>query len=121
VPARVSGKSSRTFPNIPEDSRRIPEFAPNISILSSAIMDVMNGTKLSGNRHTPDRTIPKRFGSEAEIEQLYGIPRATLQRWRFFGKGPKWVKFGRSVRYAFADFDAWIAAQPSGGGQRPTL
>jgi hypothetical protein len=64
-----------------------------------------------------NRNVSKQYGSEADIEQIYGIPRATLQRWRFFGKGPKWVKFMRSVRYKFADIEAWIAAQPSGGGR----
>jgi predicted DNA-binding transcriptional regulator AlpA len=74
----------------------------------------MVGTKPSQFVNAPEAA-RKRFGSEQDIESIYGIPRATLQRWRFFGKGPRWVKFGRSVRYEFAAVDSWIARQPCGG------
>lgn len=32
----------------------------------------------------------------------------TLQRWRFVGIGPKFLKLGRMVRYRRSDLDAYI-------------
>lgn len=37
------------------------------------------------------------------------IPRDTLLYWRRVGKGPPHHKFGKHVRYARADVDAWAA------------
>ena len=33
---------------------------------------------------------------------------ATLEQWRYQGKGPRFVKIGRSVRYRRADLDAFL-------------
>ena len=32
----------------------------------------------------------------------------TLAKWRVTGKGPRFVKLGRAVRYRIADVDEWI-------------
>jgi len=37
-----------------------------------------------------------------------GMSRHTLHRWRWSGDGPRYRKFGRSVRYARADLDRYI-------------
>ncbi len=58
----------------------------------------------------------KRFISEAEFETIYGIPKRTLQKWRLFGKGARWVRFGSSVRYDVNQIELWIASLPTGGG-----
>jgi predicted DNA-binding transcriptional regulator AlpA len=34
-----------------------------------------------------------------------------LTRLRYEGKGPQYIKLGRSVRYRWADVDAWVQAQ----------
>jgi predicted DNA-binding transcriptional regulator AlpA len=66
--------------------------------------------------------ISKRFISETEFEAIYGIPKSTLQKWRLFGRGPVFRKFGlRAVRYDVNEVESWIKALPSGGGgQRAT-
>ena len=33
----------------------------------------------------------------------------TLEKYRTLGGGPRFHKFGRAVRYALADLDAWAA------------
>lgn len=33
----------------------------------------------------------------------------TLDQWRWSGRGPRFVKIGRSVRYRIADLDAFLA------------
>jgi len=39
---------------------------------------------------------------------------ATLEQWRWRGKGPLFVKLGRSVIYRKADLDAFIEARVFG-------
>lgn len=36
---------------------------------------------------------------------------ATLSRWRYAGKGPRFVKVGRLVRYKLSDVEAWLSQQ----------
>lgn len=38
------------------------------------------------------------------------VSRRTLDRWRFDGTGPAFIKLGGAVRYRRADLDAFIAA-----------
>lgn len=39
---------------------------------------------------------------------------ATLEQWRWSGKGPLFVKLGRSVMYRKADLDAFVSARVFG-------
>ena len=50
------------------------------------------------------------FDSEAAGKHL-GIPKQTLHNWRSQGKGPRYLKIGRHVRYRVSDLDAWAAKQ----------
>lgn len=40
---------------------------------------------------------------------------ATIRRWRFDGRGPKFIKLGAAVRYDPRDLQRWIASRPTGG------
>jgi len=42
-----------------------------------------------------------------ELASRQKLPRATLAQWASQGKGPKYAKFGRHVRYRLADVIAW--------------
>lgn len=46
--------------------------------------------------------------NEAEVADWLNLSKRTLQGWRLRGEGPKYEKFGRSVRYATATIKAWI-------------
>ncbi|WP_411815853.1 helix-turn-helix transcriptional regulator [Gordonia sp. SND2] len=35
---------------------------------------------------------------------------ATLNSWRYLGRGPAYIKLGRRVVYRVADLDAWLDA-----------
>jgi hypothetical protein len=61
----------------------------------------------------------KRFITDTEIEERYGIPRKTLQNWRVLGRGPEYRKFGDAVRYDVRALEAWIESLPSGGAGVP--
>jgi predicted DNA-binding transcriptional regulator AlpA len=46
---------------------------------------------------------------EAEAARRLGTSVRTLQKWRCNGKGPRFVRLSRAVRYDPADLDAFIA------------
>jgi hypothetical protein len=37
----------------------------------------------------------------------------TLEAWRAIGRGPSWVRVGRSVRYRRRDVEAWLSRSDS--------
>jgi hypothetical protein len=56
----------------------------------------------------------------ADWLQLDGDGERKLRQWRQRGTGPKFIKQGRDVRYAWADVHAWCAEQrtPQNGVSR---
>lgn len=36
------------------------------------------------------------------------VPEGTLANWRYQGRGPRFVKVGRHVRYRRTDVEAWL-------------
>lgn len=57
-----------------------------------------------GSDRSPEHTEDKKevvpiFLTDKQVSQRIGIPVATLRRWRLNGTGPRYNKFGRSVRY----------------------
>ncbi len=50
---------------------------------------------------------PKRYLTNDEAARYLGLGRQTLPKLRLRGSGPVFRKFGRAVRYAIEDLDAW--------------
>lgn len=48
--------------------------------------------------------------TEVDVAERLGLAVATLRAWRHRHTGPRFVRFGRAVRYLPADIDAFIAA-----------
>jgi len=48
--------------------------------------------------------------TEHEVAQRLGLSVATLRAWRLKGKGPRFVRFGRAVRYLVADIERFVEA-----------
>ena len=46
--------------------------------------------------------------TETEAARLLGLKVATLRRWRWGGKPPRFLKIGGAVRYDPADLEAFI-------------
>lgn len=44
-----------------------------------------------------------------EAAEHVGLSKSSLDKLRCFGGGPRYFKLGRSVVYAVADLDAWMA------------
>ena len=53
--------------------------------------------------------------NEKEVAQIYNLSVTTLRKWRLLGRGPRFVKLGRSVRYSAADLAGWLESRPFGG------
>ena len=53
---------------------------------------------------------------ESRLAARLGVSRAALQSWRYVGRGPRYIKIGRLIRYRNADVDADLRAQTRGGG-----
>ena len=47
----------------------------------------------------------------ADAAKHLGLSASTLNKWRVDGRGPRFVKLGRSVCYRPVDLDAWLAEQ----------
>ena len=43
-----------------------------------------------------------------QVGAYLGVPLGTLANWRYQGRGPAFVRFGRHVRYRADDVNTWI-------------
>lgn len=46
--------------------------------------------------------------NNTEAAERLGIAPSTLEQWRYLGKSPAYVKYGRTVRYRPQDIDQYI-------------
>jgi predicted DNA-binding transcriptional regulator AlpA len=46
--------------------------------------------------------------NETDVAKRLGLSVATLRAWRLKRKGPRFVRFGRAVRYLASDVDRFI-------------
>lgn len=60
-------------------------------------------------------TSPSPWLTRGELSQRLQIPVSTLNVWGCQGKGPRFAKFGRHVRYRLEDVEQWEDSQFSGG------
>ena len=57
-----------------------------------------------------EKPIPE-YLTTGELSKLVNITVNALERMRCEGRGPPFVRFGRSVRYHWPTVQAWMAAQ----------
>jgi predicted DNA-binding transcriptional regulator AlpA len=55
-----------------------------------------------------------RLLDEAHLAERLGVSRSTLQSWRYAGRGPRYLKIGRLIRYQAGDVEAYLRAQTRG-------
>jgi len=48
--------------------------------------------------------------TEREVAELLGLSVATLRAWRHRGKGPRFLRLGRSIRYLPSDVNDFVRA-----------
>jgi excisionase family DNA binding protein len=51
---------------------------------------------------------------EGRLAERLGVSRSTLQSWRYAGRGPRYLKIGRLIRYQVSDVEAYLRAQTRG-------
>ena len=80
---------------------------------------------LGRTRNTPASTQTPRSHCSAvrhltqrELADRWRISARTLERWRWVGQGPSYLKIGGSVAYRMADVEAFEAAQRRVAGLR---
>lgn len=49
--------------------------------------------------------------STAEAAEVVGLTKLTMEHYRSAGRGPRFLRLGRSVFYRRADLDAYLAAR----------
>jgi predicted DNA-binding transcriptional regulator AlpA len=54
--------------------------------------------------------------TEHEVAARLGLSVATLRAWRLKRKGPRFVRFGRAVRYLPGDLERFVEASSVGVG-----
>ncbi|WP_240607086.1 helix-turn-helix domain-containing protein [Cryobacterium aureum] len=55
-----------------------------------------------------------------ELAAYLGIPVSTVYDWRVHGKGPAAYRFGKHLKFAISDVQAWMAQQREPSGQPGT-
>jgi predicted DNA-binding transcriptional regulator AlpA len=56
-----------------------------------------------------------KFLTDRDAAVITGMKVSTLRKWRMFGRGPRFRRLGRSIRYSVADIRAWLDSRPMGG------
>jgi hypothetical protein len=72
--------------------------------VSIADMNDQGANAIAG-KTTPQGCMDERAGAA-----FFGIKPATMRKWRRLGIGPRYLKFGRLVRYDLRDLEAFKAA-----------
>ncbi len=52
-----------------------------------------------------------RWLSNEDLAERYGVPLATIRKWRHEGTGPRGVRLGRHVRYSVVECERWETEQ----------
>jgi len=55
---------------------------------------------------------------ETELAQWADLSVAVLRKWRREGRGPRYLKLGRLVRYRVRDVDLWLNAHAVERGRK---
>jgi hypothetical protein len=75
--------------------------------LESDLADLIERVK----RLEAARPPPEQLLTQEQAAAVIGVKPPTLANWRHFGKGPPYIKVGRSAFYKAAAIDAWLNEQ----------
>lgn len=57
---------------------------------------------------------PPDYVDEREVARRLCMSRFAIQRWRYHGGGPPFVKLGKSIRYKWIDVVEWAESRKVG-------
>ncbi|PPJ24153.1 DNA-binding protein [Nocardia nova] len=58
---------------------------------------------------------PDRWLTRSQVADRLQVPVKTLAQWAYQGRGPRFRRMGKHVRYLLADLIAWEQTQFAGG------
>ncbi len=90
---------------IPDEPRRLDRPAPAALVLKTRPKPEKKPEKKTVRREAPIVTHEERRLTVEEAAQVLCVSVKTLEAWRRLGKGPVFVKLGRSVRYTMRALD----------------
>jgi len=97
-----ASKSSLMFPSQPDQThcqRRGPALPARVAIEPDPMPS------------EPITRVPPRYVTADEAAEFLRLSPRTLEKHRGIGGGPRYHKFGRAVRYAMSDLEAWAEAR----------
>jgi predicted DNA-binding transcriptional regulator AlpA len=56
--------------------------------------------------------------TESELARKASVSIAALRKWRREGRGPRFLKLGRLIRYLAGDVDIWLHSHAFGGSKQ---
>jgi hypothetical protein len=85
---------------------------PLLSIVRAPVSEPGDSDRRRKREHAPTRAHAPLETSdlldETTLAGRLGVSRATLQAWRYAGRGPSYIKVGRFIRYRNVDVDAFL-------------
>ncbi|MBA3859105.1 MAG: DNA-binding protein [Cyanobacteria bacterium PR.023] len=61
------------------------------------------------------------LGTSAEVAEFLNCEEVTVRTWRRTGKGPRFIRVGRLVRYRWSDVEAWLAEREAASTSTPKV
>lgn len=58
------------------------------------------------------------FGKPQEVADYLLTTAQNLAKMRWQGRGPRYTRVGKAIRYRWDDVDAWLEANSHGGGTK---
>jgi predicted site-specific integrase-resolvase len=59
------------------------------------------------------------YKTPEQVADRYQISPDTLKEWRYRGRGPKYIRIGKRVRYREADLERWEQEQEAANRALP--
>lgn len=74
----------------------------------------MHEAKSNDERAGHERQTQIRHLNQVDLSRRWRMSPRTLERWRWLGRGPRYIKIGGHVVYRCVDIEAFEAAQTHG-------
>jgi len=83
------------------------------------VLSLAEETRLHSQRQRPSKAAPERrtpvvHFNQIELADRWRVSPKTLERWRWLGEGPRFVKIGGRVVYRLVDIEVFEAQQARG-------
>lgn len=112
--AKADGLSNSTV-------QKAVRFAARLPFLFSGSGGVNGVTAMTTTTQNQPSNLLRQLLNNDETADELGISRRTLPVWRVQGKGPKFIKIGKLVRYERAEVEAWKEANTHSSTSRQGL